>query len=363
MATYFEELNMLERYVKTLRKSDAERDVAELDMYGSIIAAFNRRLEISYGPRSEDHPLELKYCGTYLLDAVLSNTGQKHKAIKILEELEDIIFEALRRVPEQRAGERKPVYQKQWQAVAKPGSSRLELKPSRLEPRRFLSLLSRVLSDEAQRCLANGSRQEPDLRGVLELVMRNERTMVQNASPPVILLPDDAPVQVQDYSPSDKLLTLDLKTVTLLGMWRGEHPNDDERMPTVQELQELHAGLRDLDDDAILERQYRVWSPTLRAMEIVRVGDLLESEPQHAQFLAVGGDRVLVRPQLAVWQEEEAEEEEEDGGFPELDSAADLMEEEDADQWTEEEEERKISMPGRDLYTGQCTLFPADFDL
>ncbi|KAJ7189970.1 hypothetical protein GGX14DRAFT_391466 [Mycena pura] len=116
MATYFEELNMLERYVKTFRKSDAdvERDVAELEptsdeldmYYGSTIAAFNRRLEISYGPCSEDHPLELKYCGTDLLSnkplmvaplteisgAGSSNAGQKRKAIKILEELEDIIF-------------------------------------------------------------------------------------------------------------------------------------------------------------------------------------------------------------------------------------------------------------------------------
>ncbi|KAJ7206778.1 hypothetical protein GGX14DRAFT_636952 [Mycena pura] len=214
---------------------------------------------------------------------------------------------------------------------------------------RFLSLLSRVLRDEAQRCLANGSRQEPDLRGVFELVMRNARTMVRNASPPVILLPDNAPVQVQDYSPSYKLLTLDLKTVTLLGMWRGEHPSDDERMPTVQELQQLHAGLRDLDDGAIFERQYRVWSPTLRAMEIVCVGDLLESEPQHAQFLAVGGDRVLVRlPQLAVSEEEEAEEEEEDGGFPEFDywCTDDLMEHD-----------------GGGDHTGLCTFIPADFDL
>ncbi|KAJ7225372.1 hypothetical protein GGX14DRAFT_693402 [Mycena pura] len=206
----------------------------------------------------------------------------------------------------------------------------------RPDARRFLSLLSRVLRDEAQRCLVNGSRQEPDLRGVFELVMCNKHTEGLDASPPVILLPDDAPVQVQDYYPQKELLTLDLKTVTLLGMWRGEHP--DEHMPTVKELQQLHADLRDLDDGAILERQCRVWSPTPRAMEIVRVGDLLESEPQHAQFLAVGGDRVLVRlPQLAVSEEEEAEEEEEDGGLPEFDywCAADLMKEEDADQWKE----------------------------
>ena len=53
MATYFEELNTLERYVETLRKSDADvdRDVAELeptadelDMYGSTIAASRSRM-------------------------------------------------------------------------------------------------------------------------------------------------------------------------------------------------------------------------------------------------------------------------------------------------------------------------------
>jgi hypothetical protein len=43
--------------------------------------------------------------------------------------------ESARRHVEQRAGERKAVDRKQWQAVAKLGSSRLELKPSRLEPR------------------------------------------------------------------------------------------------------------------------------------------------------------------------------------------------------------------------------------
>ncbi|KAJ7192298.1 hypothetical protein GGX14DRAFT_406554 [Mycena pura] len=80
-ATYFEELNTLERYVKTLRKSDAERNVAELEPTAD-------ELDIDL---LSDKPLMVTPL-TEISGAGGSNAGQKRKAIKILEELEDIIF-------------------------------------------------------------------------------------------------------------------------------------------------------------------------------------------------------------------------------------------------------------------------------
>jgi hypothetical protein len=93
-------------------------------------------------------------------------------------------------------------------------------------------------------------------------------------------------------------------------MWQATNQNDDE--PTVEALQTLHEELVRLDDEVLLAQPYRVWSPTLNAMETVLVGSFLDPEPENPQFLAVGGARILMRQRHDEEEQEESEEEEEE---------------------------------------------------
>ncbi|KAF7357795.1 AAA-ATPase-like domain-containing protein [Mycena venus] len=157
----------------------------------------------------------------------------------------------------------------------------------------FLDLMSDVLCDQTQRSF--GRKREAELRGIFELVMRNSCCAPdKNPIGPLILPPVDVPrVEIPAYA-SDKVHIWELKTLTLRGMWEAANPNDDE--PTVEALKTLHKELVDLEEDDLLGRPYRVWSPTLNAMETVPVGSFFDPESEVPQFLAVGGARVLMRP-------------------------------------------------------------------
>ncbi|KAJ7680772.1 hypothetical protein DFH06DRAFT_1290521, partial [Mycena polygramma] len=82
-------------------------------------------------------------------------------------------------------------------------------------PQPFLDLISSVLQDLTQRSF--GKKHEPNLRGVLELVM-NKRAKPTN---PIILLPPDVTrVEIPAYRPGQAHVW-ELKTVTLRGMWQA----------------------------------------------------------------------------------------------------------------------------------------------
>jgi hypothetical protein len=169
--------------------------------------------------------------------------------------------------------------------------------------------MSQVLRDQTQRSL--GHKREANLRGIFELVMRNSRCSPSECPGPLILPPTDAPyVEIPAAYVSDKVHVWELKTLTLLGMWQATNRNDDE--PTVEALQTLHEELVRLDDETLLAQPYRVWSPTLNAMETVLVGSFLDLEPENPQFLAVGGARILMRQRHDEEEQEESEEEEEE---------------------------------------------------
>ncbi|KAJ7782291.1 hypothetical protein DFH07DRAFT_318880 [Mycena maculata] len=159
------------------------------------------------------------------------------------------------------------------------------------DPNPFLKLLSVVLRDQMQRSL--GKTHEPDLRGILELVIRNSHCAPDERPIDFILLPADVTcVPIAVYRPN-VIQQWELKTLTLLGMWRATNLNDEE--PTVEALQKLHEELTHDVDDQLLARPYRVWSPSLNAMETVVVGSFFDPEPENPQFIAVGGARVLRR--------------------------------------------------------------------
>ncbi|KAJ7212915.1 hypothetical protein GGX14DRAFT_619392 [Mycena pura] len=183
-------------------------------------------------------------------------------------------------------------------------------------PDRFLTLFSGILRDQLQRGLAR--QREPNLRGIFELVMRNEHLIClrERVNPIILLSEDETRIQIPAYQPG-KVMTVELRTLTLNGMWRGAHPNDDGRRPTSEELQQLHHELTKADDADLLARSYRAWSRTLNAMETVLVSSFFDPEPEIPQFLAVGGARVLLRkPPKAVEEQKDQEDYLVHDGYP-----------------------------------------------
>ncbi|KAJ6507130.1 hypothetical protein C8R47DRAFT_1100429 [Mycena vitilis] len=185
----------------------------------------------------------------------------------------------------------------------------------------FLDCMSEILFELTLRSL--GNKHEPNLRGVFELVIRNRDMNFDRLADPIVLLPPDVTrVEIPAYD-SDKVHVWELKTVTLRGIWQATNMNDDE--PTIEALEALHEELVDLEEDDLLARPYRVWSPTLNAMETVLVSSFFGPEPEVPQFLAVGGVRILMRQRLEEEDEDEGQEEEE------LDSEGEQEEQEQED--------------------------------
>ncbi|KAJ7661677.1 hypothetical protein B0H17DRAFT_1212227 [Mycena rosella] len=155
------------------------------------------------------------------------------------------------------------------------------------EPESILELLS--LRGLGQASFSR--KHEPNMRRVLELAMRNARTSPGPAMDP-ILLPDNATrVEVPGYLP-DKRHVWKVNTSTLR-ILQATNLNDDA--PSVEALQKLHEELVQDDEEHLLARPYRVWSPTLDTIETRLVGSFLDPELECPQFLAVEGARVLLR--------------------------------------------------------------------
>ncbi|KAJ6470641.1 hypothetical protein C8R47DRAFT_1325232 [Mycena vitilis] len=186
----------------------------------------------------------------------------------------------------------------------------------------FLDLISRILRDQTRR--SYNRKHAPDLRGILELVLRNSTCLAPpKMTGPLILLPADV-IRVEiPASRPDKMLVWELKTVSLRGLWLATNLNDEE--PTAEVLETLHAELVQLDEKALLARPYRVWSSELNAMETVLVGSFLDAEPAVPQLLAVGGAQVLMRE--PPFQPEEDDEDDE------ADYEDDTSDDEDEDLW------------------------------
>ncbi|KAJ6507136.1 hypothetical protein C8R47DRAFT_1100441 [Mycena vitilis] len=190
------------------------------------------------------------------------------------------------------------------------------------DPQSFLDLISRIFRDQTRRSF--NRKHAPDLRGILELVLRNSTCL---ASPkmtgPLILLPADVIRAEIPASRPDKMLVWELKTVSLRGMWLATNLNDDE--PTAEALETLHAELVQLDEKALLARPYRVWSSKLNAMETVLVGSFLDADPAVPQLLAVGGAQVLMREPPCQPEEDDEDDE--------ADYEYDTSDDEDEDLW------------------------------
>ncbi|KAF7376542.1 hypothetical protein MSAN_00070300 [Mycena sanguinolenta] len=158
------------------------------------------------------------------------------------------------------------------------------------DPEPFLELLSRVLCDLARRSF--GRKHEPNLHGIFELVMRNSRCWMRDVHPIILQAAENCRyTQVPAYQPEEELI-VELKTLTLRGMWHAVNLGE----PTAEALAAFHEELVKLKEDELLARPYTTWSPTLNAMETVLVGSFFDSEPpENPRFLAVGGAHVLLQ--------------------------------------------------------------------
>ncbi|KAJ6490268.1 hypothetical protein C8R47DRAFT_463486 [Mycena vitilis] len=185
-------------------------------------------------------------------------------------------------------------------------------------PRLFLDMLTGVLRDLAQRSF--GKKHEPSLRGIFELVMRNSHcSNPSRPIHPIILLPADVHCVTIPAYERGVTVTVELKTLTLRGMWRATNLNDDEA--AAEALETLHKELVELDEEALLARPYRVWSHERNAMETVLVGSFFDPKPKVPQLLAVGGARILLRASQP--EEPNAETEEADADNADADNEAD----------------------------------------
>nr|GAT48071.1 predicted protein [Mycena chlorophos] len=164
-------------------------------------------------------------------------------------------------------------------------------------PGSFLELVQSILQDQTRRCL--GRPYEPNLRGVFELALRGDNPVGKLQLMPFIPSPyAEIPsiLQVPCWLTPNESHAMELTTLSLVGLWRGDHPNLDDDDPSNQDLLELHEKIRIEDETRLLERQYRVWSASLQAMETSLVGTFVATTaPEHFQFVAVGGARVLFR--------------------------------------------------------------------
>jgi hypothetical protein len=153
--------------------------------------------------------------------------------------------------------------------------------------------LSNVLRDQVK--YSYRERFEPDLRGIFELVMANiicphSDRLVDG----IEFFNLDGITRIRIKDPLDNVVRpWELRTLMLRGMWRGINLNDDE--PLLEDLQKPHEELMDDNEEHLLDRPYRTWSPSLQAMETAFVRSFLEPTPQVPLFLVVGGARVLAR--------------------------------------------------------------------
>ncbi|KAJ7116806.1 hypothetical protein C8R43DRAFT_1038160 [Mycena crocata] len=161
------------------------------------------------------------------------------------------------------------------------------------DPRVFNQVLTRVLRDQTQRSF--GTRHEPDLRGIFELVLRNKCYGESECLVgPIEFFSSTGVSRIKMRDPANKRIQqCELRTLTLRGLWRAINANDEE--PSTEVLQKLHEDLLHGDEETLLERPYTMWSPTSNAMETVLVRSFLVAEPAVPLFLAIGGAHIRIR--------------------------------------------------------------------
>ncbi|KAF7325917.1 hypothetical protein MKEN_00442500 [Mycena kentingensis (nom. inval.)] len=171
-----------------------------------------------------------------------------------------------------------------------------------LNPAPLVAFMEKVLRDQSLRSMSTGQR-EPDLRGIFELIARNKDSLPSAAfyHPPCFV---PSPFSSTSGSVGQTFVTpknmssisVQLITLTLTGLWSGQHPNDLDRAPSREELGRLYEEIIGADEEVLLQWLYREES----SMDTVVVGRFMSADPEHTQLVAVGGARILYRTPLST---------------------------------------------------------------
>lgn len=174
-------------------------------------------------------------------------------------------------------------------------------------PALILSLLSDILRSRAVRTI--GKVLEPNLPGIFELVFRNKYCIPDRLldGPQIYCAQEDlsiARVRIRGPYPSDEMVvTWELRTLSLLGMWRGKVELDGDT-PSVAELSEFHQQLIHEDEVTLLSRPYRSWFTKSHTFETRLVREIVDEAAAAAKVdctalvVAVGGAHVILRDLL-----------------------------------------------------------------
>ncbi|KAJ7640806.1 hypothetical protein DFH06DRAFT_622889 [Mycena polygramma] len=164
-------------------------------------------------------------------------------------------------------------------------------------PQPLLELLSQVLCCQTRRVY--GQKHEPNLRGVFELVFGNVSSGLQLLPRRIEPFASDGVARVEMRDPTDRAgREVELRTLTLRGMWHAANPNQSDSEPSGTALREFHEELMQEKEEVLLARPYTAWSTTRNVMETFLVRNFLETEVDIPLFLAVGGSRVFVTRRL-----------------------------------------------------------------
>nr|GAT51602.1 predicted protein [Mycena chlorophos] len=164
------------------------------------------------------------------------------------------------------------------------------------QPDRWVDLLQRALRGFSKDLRGRGH--EPTLHGVFELILRNANTRKTHVIPPpplVFKAPRGGDILKLPGYRKGTTISLELVTITLLELWRGENPNADAHTPDKDELEALYEKVLGEPEEVLLGRQYRAWSSELEAMESKLVESVVKADPAHIQLVAIGGAHVVYR--------------------------------------------------------------------
>ncbi|KAF7322440.1 AAA-ATPase-like domain-containing protein [Mycena chlorophos] len=183
----------------------------------------------------------------------------------------------------------------------------------------LLGAITDVLRDAMR--LSRFSAPEPNLFGVLELVLRRHDVLAHSIAPLLALQDDsndDGRICIPQGDPDEddwSWLFLDVQTLSLVELWHGRHANEDGRSPTPEELNEFFDELVGLDEAALLKLACRA-STADGISQLVSVESYFREDHDAPQLLAVGGARVLLRWQSGVTECEDPGEQSADDDVP-----------------------------------------------
>ncbi|KAJ7158660.1 hypothetical protein C8R46DRAFT_1195157 [Mycena filopes] len=144
------------------------------------------------------------------------------------------------------------------------------------------------LRDQSKR--TRGKAHEPELRGLVGLFLSQPRCLDSLVGDIDLFDPYERVDRIEVQHSDGTVGAFRLQTLTLLGLWRGQNPNDPQ--PSSPVLEKFHQELIDDDVAHLLQRPYMACHD---AAKIEPVQAFADRRPDVPLMLAVGGAHILMR--------------------------------------------------------------------